>query len=397
MQGPTALHETPGQAPLLTDRRPVPRITEQFSAQLRLYTPDTLRQRRIDPFNPSHAREIIRRFEGKNVDTVDIGGDKSVRIRFTARGGLLVPHTESVRRIESHETGAGYVPFLEDAQREAARDGVPIGISTAGKVEGTRLAEYTNADAFMEAFGRYSHDFRVLMPNVTAVNNDAEAAIKTAILEAELRAYLNGIDGIKGVLLPIVGGGNGGAAFVRKFEGSPIQDLPPQTLDTTGYIFAMEPGHIELVNPMNPLGQKVPDDACGFEGQPFVCVENVIGGVKGIEARWEKTKGQHLSGREIGQLYRGGNALATQIYDTSATQLAVQILGMGQTLGLFQEDGDTLVAGHGSIFKEEGYLGRVSQILAQEKVNPYYTFTGNFSINAGSEGAAIAALMALAD
>src|SRR6266404_6349055 len=270
-----SLHEMPGQAPLLTDRRPVPEISRQFSEQLRLYKADNnLRQRRIEtPFDSSAARAVISsRFEGQDVDTVDLGGDKALRIRFTARGGLLVPHTDSIWREESNGTGEKYARFLQDAQRQAKRDGVPIGISTAGKVEGTRLVEYTNADAFMAAFERYGSDFKELMPNVTAVNNDAEAAIKTAILEAELRALLTDTDGINGIIVPIVGGGNGGGAAVKKFEGSPVQDLPPQATGKTVSIFAMEPGHVEMLNPMNPMNQKVPDDPCGFEGQPFVCV-----------------------------------------------------------------------------------------------------------------------------
>ena len=187
----------------------------------------------------------------------------------------------------------------------------------------------------------------------------------------------------------------------------------------------MEPGHVELVDPPQPLlGKTIAYEPCGMEGQEFPCVEQVVGGVKGIQSQWKKLTEETLTGPEISEKYLQGNPLASQIYDNSATNLATGIIGMGEALGLVGENAKTgvivpvigggnggagyvtetppgkepmvTIAFHGGVFNVPGYQERVKQILEANNVTADYLSTGDLSLNAGAEGAAIAALMATA-
>jgi predicted NBD/HSP70 family sugar kinase len=370
--------ETLGTAPLLTDRRPVPPID---GSQLAAYNAESLHVTPAGRFNTTEARGILRKSEGQQVIGLDLGGGKAFAVLFNVVDGRLVPDKATAVTVED-KTGADFLPLFEQVSKYAEENGIPVGVSCAGVIEGAKLVQSPNVPAFSAGFqAEYGSDFTRLFPTVAAVNNDAEAAIKAATLNAG-------------------------------FEGE-------------GQIMKMEPGHVELLDLKRPQGQTVPDEPCGMFGQEFVCVERAIGGVAGIESRWEKTTRESLDGRKISDLYQQGNSLATELYDTSATQLAIQIQGMGNTLGLTGEGAraglllpiigggnggagfvmddpktntmpDLVVAFHGGVNNVPGYMDRVRHILGEAGTSVNSSFTERFSINAGAEGAAIAALMAKA-
>jgi hypothetical protein len=379
--------ETLGTAPLLTDRRPVPGIQGE---QLAAYNYDSLHVTPAGRFNTTEARGILKASNGQQVIGIDIGGGKAFAVLFNVIDGRLVPVKETAKTVED-KTGAEFLPLFEQISQYAEANGIPVGISCAGVVEGTQLKQTPNIPAFSAGFqADYGSDFATLFPTAAAVNNDAEAAIKAAALNAGL-------------------------------EGA-------------GQIMKMEPGHVRLVDPGLPQGVTAPNAPCGMYGQQFPCVEQIIGGVAGIEALWANTTGTPLDGRELSKLYQGdpsltnlygtaGTKLATELYDASAKHLAIQLQGMANAVDLTGDnargglllpivgggnggagfvmdtprpDNRLTVAFHGGVNNVPGYRDRVGQILGKAGTSVNSSFTERFSINAGAEGAAVAALMAKA-
>lgn len=316
-----------------------------------------------------------------------MGGGKITAIHFTVEKGILVPDSASQITVFRNGDAAGYLPMLQKVGAAAQESGTPIGVACAGIIKGTQLIQTPNMPDFHKRlWAEYGGDFARLLPTVGSVNNDAEGAIKAAIFDARERG-----------LLPA----------------------------GEGQILAMEPGHVELVDLKRPLGQTIPDEPCGVFGQQFVCVERAIGGAAGVESRWVKTTGERLDGRQISELYKQGNPLATELYDTSAGLLATVMRGMGDNLELMGDrpraglllpiigggfggaafvmeaprakDQQALtVAFHGGVNNVPAYMDRVGQIMKQSGTPISASFTESFSVNAGAEGAAIAALMARA-
>ncbi len=381
-----SIEQRPSAPHLLRERRPIPLILD---TQVDAFHKDSLHMSSGGRFNPTLAQHVLQQNEGKDVIGIDMGGGKATVIPFTVRKGILVPDESRQKTVLRKDNPAGYLSLLQEIGEEADEKGIPIGVSSAGVIKGTQLLETPNMPAFLkELQEKFGGDFKRLLPSVAAVRNDAVAAIIPAIMHA-----------LNEGLLP-------------KGEGE---------------IIGMEPGHVRLLldHLQRPLQYAIPNKPCGMFGQEFVCVEQVVGGVAGIESLWEQTTGLPLDGEKISELYHEhGDRLATALYDTSATFLATAIKGMGKALGLSGKDAksglilpiigggfggagfvmdvprsenshDLNVTFHGSVNKVPDYMTRTELVLGQDgtPINP--SFTGDFSLNSGAEGAALAALMAL--
>lgn len=345
-------------------------ISELFSEQVNKFTSESLRAKVTGSLNPSLALDVLKKKEGRKVIAVDLGGDKLIAVTLKVRDGLLIQDPGNTVSAQS-SSEADYLSILEDIAREASSEGLSVGISVAGPVEGAKSLASPNLMKFSNSFKeKYDSDFAKLFPTLGTVSNDMVACIVAGAIEAKKQ-----FPQADKVLL--IGNGSG-------FGGAILKD---------GQIIAIEPGHVELISSLNPYAQ---DKHCGLFGAQFVCTEGVAASKAGVESLWAKNKGARLSGRQINERYMQGDPLAADLYDNSALIVAHAIRGVSNIFQLLKESGDTIIIGHGGIFNVNGYGERVGQILKKDLgFNPKLLFTKNFSTNACLEGAALATLVKL--
>lgn len=353
------------QRDLLTIR-PVPRF---LSGQLDKFTQENLRARVARKFDASSTLDALRENEGQRIIAVDIGGDKLSVVTFQIHHGLLVQDEQESASVQS-TSGFDYLPLLEYAAGRAAQHSIPVGVSFAGPVDGTTPTAYPNVQVFgAELVAKYGGDFANLFPTLHAFDNDAVTGAIAGAVEAH-RHYPEG----KAMIYIINGSGFGGAI---------LKD---------GVIIATEPGHQEVVGALNRFGQNKP---CGVLSDDYVCIERIAASKAGIEDLWAKLAMAPMDGRQISKQYLLGDSLATDLYDNSAQLTAHAVRGMANAFDLFREQSDTTVVFHGGAMKVVGYGSRVIQILQKDLGwKPTMVLTHNFSSNACSDGAALAALSA---
>lgn len=355
---------------------PVPELNPEL---LEKFTLDVLHPQAVGEFDPQGALETLKRCEGKEVFAIDIGGDKIAATRFTVRSeGLLEPRTE-IRSPRSKD-GQGYLSVLEAVSYEANGDEVPVGMSFAGVVETDKPAAAPNVEVLMEELKAYGGKFTQAKDDnegkedilfgdyLKALDNDAVAGLRAGAVEA-MRQY----PGTKNVIYLIVGSGLGGAV---------LKD---------GQIISTEPGHVPVVEELNPYART---EACGVFGRETTCIEKVASGKAGIEATWYEQTGEAISAYEIEKLAKAGNIMAQKIYDNSAAIVANAVQGLASALNLNLGAGDTSVVFHGGVFKFSEFGERIQQILDKAGSTAPIVYTKDFSENACLDGAAIAALTA---
>jgi predicted NBD/HSP70 family sugar kinase len=343
---------------------PVPDLLPE---QLQKFTIKNLRAKRVRHFNAHESLSDLRANDGGKIIAVDIGGDKLSASYFIVRAGR-VEHAKDVLSCQA-DGGAGYLAALVELSERASREAVPVGISFAGPVDGTRLIAAPNLPEFLAEFrATYVGDFAQLFPEVPVrVANDAVAGLMAGAVEAARR-----YPGARDVVYLINGSGLGGAVL------------------TGNAIYASEPGHVPVAEALNPFGQRRP---CGLDGAQYACIEAVAASKAGVEDIWQQRTNRRLPGREISVRYQAGDLLARDLYDNSARITAHVIRGMVMAFGLAATRGRLVVVGHGGIFFVPGYGGRVKDILVEERgVSPKFLFTRDFSPNTCLEGAAIAAV-----
>lgn len=316
-------------------------------------------------FDPDVVVRQLRAHEGQRVVAVDMGGDKLVAATRSVSRGTLTLLDEP--RLLRGDGGAGYLDILEELAKEARATATPVGISFAGPLVGTSVVGGPNLPVLTAALhARYAGDFANLFPHV-AVANDAEAGLMAGAVEAVRR-----FPGVRDVIYLINGSGIGGAVLAN------------------GTIWAAEPGHIEVVGPLNPFGR---DEPCGVFGATYVCLENVAGGRAGIEDTWRLRTGARLGGREIAARYEAGDGLAAALYASSALVVAHAIRGQADAFGLALASERTAVVCHGGVFRVPGYGDRVRAILERDLGDSIrLLLTEEFSDNACLDGAAVAVL-----
>jgi predicted NBD/HSP70 family sugar kinase len=339
-------------------------VPDLVPEQVERFTVEALQAKPVRSFDPQTTLHQLESGGEKTVVAVDIGGDKLIAWSYDVRSGLLLQLAEvAVRRGDG---GSGYLDGLEEVADLARRKILPVGISFAGPLDGTRLVAGPNLPVFVkELHDRHGGDFAGLFLAV-AVANDAEAGIMAGALEAA-RLYPE----TRNVIYVINGSGLGGAVL------------------TCNRIYAAEPGHIQVEPRLNPFDQTKP---CGMLGATYVCVEAVAASKAGVEDIWRQRQRQRLSGKEIAARYLAGDDMALELYDNSALVTAHAIKGIAKAFELPENFDGTVVVGHGGIFEVPGYSERVCSILRKDlSVAPRMLFTKDFSSNACLDGAAIAA------
>jgi predicted NBD/HSP70 family sugar kinase len=340
-------------------------ISGPLPEQLRKFTIESLRAKRVRHFDAHESLSGLRASDGEMIIAADIGGDKLSASYFVVRDGTV----ERAKDLLSCQAdgGAGYLAALVELSERASREGVPVGISFAGPVDGTRLVAAPNLPALLAEFkDAYGSDFGRLFP-VVQVANDAVAGLMAGAVEAA-RRYPDVCD----VIYLINGSGLGGAVL------------------TGSAIYAAEPGHVPVADGLNPFGQRRP---CGLGGASYACVEVVAASKAGVEDIWRQRTPRRLSGHEISARYQAGDRLARDLYDNSAQITAHVIRGIADAFGLASDPGRLVVVGHGGIFYVPGYGDRIMDILGEWLgASPRFLFTREFSPNTCLEGAAVAAI-----
>lgn len=342
----------------------IPKLVDSQVAQ---FTIESMQAIRTRTFNP-HATLKSWSANGKTeVVAIDIGGDKLIAASYiVGQGGLTQEGKPLVKR---GTAGAGYIDVLEEVSSLARTKALPVGISYAGPVQGSKVLAGVNLPSFMSDFqSRYNEDFANLYSQMTLVN-DGEAGVLVASLEA-MRRY----PAARHVIYILNGSGLNCAA------------LKDNTIVTS------EAGHIPVEGSLNFFRQQKP---CGLRGATHVCLEGVASSKAGLEDIWFQQRGEKLSGEEIAAAYLAGDELALRLYEGSALVTAHVVKGMANALGLLREWDATVVVGHGGTFQVPGYGGRVRAILEADLSSATRMFlTKDFSSNACLDGAAIAAMYA---
>jgi predicted NBD/HSP70 family sugar kinase len=320
----------------------------------------------VRKFDPRATLHALRVGGEKTAVAIDIGGDKLIWSSFGVRDGRLLQVSEGF--VWQGDGGSGYLDVLEEVADLARRDTLPVGISLAGPIDGTKLLTSPNLPAFTAGlYDRYGGDLARIFPAVRLAN-DAEAGIMASALEA-VKRYPE----TRNVIYVINGSGLGGAVLRENV------------------IFAAEPGHVEVDARLNSFNQH---KACGMLGANHVCVELVAASKAGIEDLWLQQKGERLSGRDIAARYLNGDRIALDLYDNSALVTAHVIRGIAKAFSFPEDFSGTIVVGHGGTFEVPGYSDRLRSILEADLPRvPRMLFTKDFSNNTCLDGAAIAALV----
>lgn len=347
-------------------------VPELNGVQLDLYTRESLHVQEVGAFDPGAAVRKLEASEGKEVIALDIGGDTIAVTRYEVQDGALTPVIEIVSG--PTKAGKNYLSVMEGAALSAQGDNLPVGISFAGPTEGIRPIAGPNVSELMEELSAYGGNFKeaegegiLYGEHLGAVSNDAVAGLYAGALEAA-RQNPN----LKNVIYLINGSGIGGAVLKN------------------GQIFAVEPGHVPVVEALNPTGRT---ESCGMFDQVAPCTERVAGGKAGIEATWYEQTGEVMGGREIAEKARRGDQLAVRLYNNAAAVTANVIVGMATAMDIPLDPNETAFVCHGGVFKYKEFSERMKQILEKSGSQVPVLLTHEFSENACIEGAAVAALM----
>ncbi len=340
-------------------------VPKLIDSQIAKFTIESLRAIRTRSFDPHATLHTLSATRGAGVVAIDIGGDKLIATSYNVRQGTLIQEGKPL--VKEGTAGAGYIDVLEKVSALARTRLLPIGVSYAGPIQGSKVLAGVNIPVFMRDFQlRYNGDFANLHSQMTLVN-DAEAGVMAASLEA-VRRY----PAARHVIYVINGSGIGGAV---------LKD---------GAIYATEAGHIPAEGDLNSFGQQRP---CGLLGATYVCLERVGASKAGIEDIWFQQREEKLTGKEIAAAYLAGDELALRLYESSALVTAHIVKGMAKALGLLREWDDTIVVGHGGTFHVPGYGDRVRSILEKDlSSETRMLFTNDFSSNTCLDGAAIAGM-----
>ncbi len=338
---------------------PLPRYVPE---QIALYQTGHLLTHEVCQFDP--ARAVAELQAEREVMAIDIGGDKVRSAIYRTGKGALQKLEERVFRSRK---GVGYLRFLERLAAEAMERDLRVGISSATKMEGSRITRTVNLPVFFEEMRQgYDADYAALFPGRVFAANDT----------------IMGICGAS-TLLALRGIAPSHVAFVICASGlgaSVIAD---------GTAIHVEAAHVPIVPVLNPLGQATP---CGVEGRQYVCVERVAAARAGIEDIYRQQTGEAKDGVELGKLYEAGDDLATLAYETSATALAHAIAGVMRRYA-FPEGDESVIVLHGGNFEVGRYREAIRSRLATiPHTRCRLVFSRDLSPNVCLDGAAITAL-----
>jgi predicted NBD/HSP70 family sugar kinase len=331
--------------------------------QIALYQGEYLLTHEVCSFDPALAADILRSSR-QEVIAIDVGGDKVRRATYAIRHGVLTRLDEETLRSRG---GEGYLSFLEHVAEEAVARDLRIGVSSATKLDGSRIARTVNLPVFFEELGRkYDADYENLFPGRSFVANDTIAGICGSCTHLALQGRA-----IRDAAFFICGSGLG---------ASVIKD---------GAATHVEAAHVPLVDRLNPLGQAM---RCNVPGHDFVCLERVTAARAGIENLYFQLAGEARDGVALGRMYEEDDALATRLYQSSARALAHATVGVMERYAFFDSPGNVVVF-HGGNFEIERYRTDVGRSL-QGLPGPHaqVVFSRDLSGNVCLDGAAVMAL-----
>ena len=350
--------------------------------QLRSYTQENLRPSSID-FSLRKLQSSLNSQVGQRFVGVDIGGGKMEFAEFEVvkgRNGAELSIIGNPSKFERNH-GEGYAQKLT----EIAERGLPIGISWAGPIKNGEPLDAPNMEMlFSELREKYDGKLSELIPGVAAIN-DAPAA-----LIAEVVQVASQFPTAKNIVLGINGGGTGGCVATK-------------TADNDWKLTAIEPGHIPVVDELNPFKVK---DECKLLVDPKAhgpCIEMVAGGEAGIAKQWNDMESSHMqnatkrTGKEVIELaeshgLRRGSPFARAIVENSQKAMAHVYKGIMDAFGFGPRD--TIVVEHGGTFKSAYYRKGVEKRLqSYTGFKPNVINTSESNINPGIVGAAYAAIL----
>jgi predicted NBD/HSP70 family sugar kinase len=344
--------------------RPVPSLSSEQLESYKKY--DDLGASPAFAINFEKLPRFFKNNQGREVLVFDLGGNKVEIGKVVVKENNFVIN-ENLKGKYVGKQGKGQLGFLEKFAKDKMNFDLPVGISTAGVVEGTVLKESPNKLFYQDFIDKYGGDFEKLFPRVVVLNDAVAGLIAGIIYTKDHFPTANNI------LYLVDGEGLGLAALM---------------IDT---IWSTEAGHITAQPKINPYKIKTP---CRLYPDRGVCVENVSASGSFIEPCWEKLTGEKINGREIEKRYCQGDKRVADLYDASAVGLAHALVGLGNVWSLWNKPEEVAVVLHGGGFKAAGVAERVMQIIENhfgQKFN--YVITHSFSDNACLEGAGIAKLL----
>lgn len=334
---------------------------EVVPEQIALYQTGHLLTQDVCRFDPEQAVGSLR--GSRDVMAIDIGGDKIRSAIYAIRDGRL---TKGAEETFQSRRGVGYLAVLERLADHASANDLPVGISSATKLDGSIITRTVNLPVFFEELiQRYDADYRTLFPGRSFVANDTIMGIcgATALLA------LQGIP-VREAAFFISASGLGGSVIK----------------DTTA--IHVEVGHVPLVDRLNPLGQTT---RCGVEGRDHVCVERVTAARAGIEDLYLQQTGIARDGITLGKLYEEGDALSTLLYETSALVLSHAVIGVMDRYAFSRSTPGAVVL-HGGNFEVAKYRRAVERNVERlARFQPRIVFSRDLSGNVCLDGAAVMA------
>ena len=332
--------------------------------QVAVYQTDHLLAHIAFPFDPAAAVATLQ--YDQHLIAIDLGGDKLRWAECHVRDGHLIRESEEVVQARG---GAGYLAALERIAADAARRNLPVGISSATRLDGTVITRVANLpvfyDEFLAAHGAdyarlFSGRFRVANDTVTGICGSATLLARQNIALSDIAFF-------------ICGSGFGASVI------------------TGGEAIHVEAAHVPLADALNPLKQAT---HCHVPGKDYVCLDRIVAGRAGIEDLYRQQTGESLDGVALGARYEADDPLPTILYESSALTLAHATAGVIQRYG-FAPGAQSVVVYHGGTFELPRYRAAIARDLeSMPGISPRVVYSRDLSPNVCLEGAAILAASA---
>lgn len=329
--------------------------------QIAVYQTDHLLAHPAFPFDPAVAANALQ--HDQDLIAIDLGGDKLRWAEYRLRNGRLEHGPEETFQARG---GAGYLAVLERVAAEAQRRNLPVGISSATRLDGTVVTRVANLPVFYDDFlDAYGADYSRLFPGHANIANDSVAGIcgSATFLAQQGIAFSD-------IAFFICGSGFGASVI------------------TGGEAIHVEAAHVPLADALNPLGQAT---HCHVPGKDYVCLDRLVAGRAGIEDIYRQQTGESVDGVALGARYEANDPLPTILYESSALALAHATAGVMHRYDFAPGTGSVVVY-HGGTFELPRYRNAIADDLdLMPDVAPRIVFSRDLSANVCLDGAAMLA------
>jgi predicted NBD/HSP70 family sugar kinase len=222
-------------------------VPDLYPRQLDLFTPKALLAKKSGRFDISEGIGAFNNPNPTKVLVFDIGGTAVKMGEVTVRQGMVVIEENMVATVQSENEGTNYLPAMLRMRDQYPE--LPVGVSTAGVVDENGDLEISpNLHVFTDNLKEMG-GFKNIFGSVSVLN-DASAGLTIGGVKVPQQLLRSNLVHV------IFSGGIGGAA-----------------LNKDGDIISMEPGHIPVIEELNPYQI---DKPCGlYSGWDHVCLERV--------------------------------------------------------------------------------------------------------------------------